>query len=189
MTHTLTDENFVKLEKILSIKKRVSNYRLVIISLLFLVVIPVCFSKFYEHSPENIRGFIILSIFGLILIVREYFGPFSSVRKVSKTFIGTFSNEDDFFAITTPDKVVHSFPKRNTSFHIATGAPFYWGDLYGNLFSPSFFDYDWSAPEKSIYRIKLNNEQYVIQPSLFNNYEDVALEIMNVLDACKAVAQ
>lgn len=189
MTHTLTDENFVKLKKILSIKKRVSNYRMVIISLLFLVVVPTCFSKYYEHTPANIRGFIILSAFGLILIVREYFGPFSSVRRVFKTFITVFNNEGGLLVITTADGAGHSFPKRNTSFHIAAGAPFYWGDLYGNLFSPAFFDYDWSVPEKSIYRIKLNNEKYVIQPSLFKSYEDIALEIINVSDACKPATQ
>ncbi|MEP6845294.1 MAG: hypothetical protein ABI861_04800 [Panacibacter sp.] len=188
MTHKLTDENFVKLEKVLSIKKRVSIYRLIIIAVLFLVVITICFYKYYQHDQDNTRTFIIVSSLALIMTLREYFGPFSSIRKVTKNFITALSNEREVIAITTADKVVHSFLKLSTSFNIVTGAPLYWGDLYGNLFSPDFFAYDWSVPEKSIYRIKLNQEKYIICPAVFDDYKEIAREILNLSGECQPLA-
>jgi hypothetical protein len=183
----LTDDNFKKLEKILSIKKRVLRYRLVILILLFLIIIPLLFFKYYEHTPENRNGFIALSVFGLLLILRAYFGPLSSVQKVLRSFITVFNNEGSILQITTADGLLHSFSKHNTSFDIVTGTPFYWGDLYGSIFSPPFFEYDWSVPEKSIYKVKLNNENYIIYPALFTDYKALALEIIDVSKECKAV--
>jgi len=183
----LTDSNLKKLERVLSIKKRVQRYRFVILIILFFVVIPILFLKIFATTTDNRNWFIGLSVLGLILILRSWFGQLASLKKVSHSFITTFNNEADLLKITTADGVLHTFSKQNSSFNIESGTPFYWGDLYGSVFSPAFFEYDWSTPEKSIYKMQVNNEHFVIQPTLFEDYKALALEIIEVAKVCKAI--
>ena len=119
---------------------------------------------------------------------------FSSSNKSSKIWLWYFltswieaCNEADLLKITTADGVLHTFSKQNSSFNIQSGTPFYWGDLYGSIFSPAFFEYDWSTPEKSIYKMQVNNEHFVIQPTLFEDYKALASEIIEVAKVCKAI--
>src|SRR6187455_2969663 len=103
----LTDNNFKKLERVLSIKKRVQRYRFVILIILFFVVIPILFLKIFATTTDNRNWFIGLSVLGLILILRSWFGQLASLKKVSRSFITTFNNEADLLEITTADGVLH----------------------------------------------------------------------------------
>jgi len=187
MIHHLTNENLKKLHRILSIKKRVQKYRLTILIILFLVVIPLIYFTLIEHTTNNRNWFIGLSALGLFLILRSRFGQLATFNRVEHIFITDIDNEENLLEVTTADGVMHRFPKQSTNFKIETGTPFYWGDLYGSLFSPTFFEYDWSTPEKSIYQMHLNNEHYVLQPSLFEDYNDLALDMIDVAKTCRTV--
>ena len=68
----LTDNNFKKLERVLSIKKRVQRYRFVILIILFFVVIPILFLKIFATTTDNRNWFIGLSALGLILILKQF---------------------------------------------------------------------------------------------------------------------
>ena len=185
----LTEENLKKLNSILSIKKRVQRYRFAILIILFFIVSPILFLKVFTTTTDSRNWFIGLSVLGLILILRSWFGLLASLKKVSRSFITMFNNEADLLEITTADGALHTFSKQSSSFNIEAGTPFYWGDLYGSIFSPAFFEYDWSTPEKSIYKMQVNNEHYVIQPTLFEDYKALALEIIEVVKVCKPVVK
>jgi len=185
MIHHLTHENLTKLHRIISIKKRVQKYRLVILIILFFVLSPFIYVKFIEHTPYNRNWFIGISALGLFLILRSWFGQLASFNRVEHTFITDLDNEENLLEVTTADGVMHRYPKQSTNFKIETGTPFYWGDLYGSLFSPAFFEYDWSTPEKSVYQMHLNNQHYVLQPSLFEDYDDLAVDMIDVAKTCR----
>ena len=112
MIHHLTNENLKKLHRILSIKKRVQKYRLTILIILFIVVIPLIYFTLIEHTTSNRNWFIGLSALGLFLILRSRFGQLATFNRVEHTFITDIDNEENLLEVTTADGVMHRFPNR-----------------------------------------------------------------------------
>jgi hypothetical protein len=150
MIHHLTNENLKKLHRILSIKKRVQKYRLTILIILFIVVIPLIYFTLIEHTTNNRNWFIGLSALGLFLILRSRFGQLATFNRVEHIFITDIDNEENLLEVTTADGVMHRFPSKAQILKLKQAHRFIGAICMEAFFLPPFLNTT-GAPLKKVF--------------------------------------